>query len=271
MKTLTTKKLNKLKKILIKYKKVLIAFSGGVDSTFLLKVAIDSLGKENVIAVTAKSATYPRRELIESRDLAKYIGADHLVITTKELESKCFKANPPDRCYYCKSELFKRLKSIAKKNRIRYVLDATNYDDRFDLRYGRKAASELAIKSPLFDTHITKSEIRALSKAIKLPTFNKPSFACLASRIPYYDKITRNSLSMVERGEEYIKSIGVKQVRVRKHGDIARIEVMSEDFDKLIKNKARIINGLKELGFKYITLDLLGYRTGSMNEIVVNK
>lgn len=260
-------RLNKLKKILKSLKSIVIAYSGGVDSTFLLKMAVDMLGRENVLAVTAKSETYPRREFKEAKNLAKQIGAKHKIINTSELNIKGFKNNPINRCYYCKKELFSKLKKIAKTERLNYCIDGTNYDDLKDIRYGRIAAEELGIRSPLLEARITKANIRKFSKNLNLNTWDKPSFACLASRFPYKSNITRKDLSVVEKAEEFLRKLGVRQVRVRHYGKLVRIEVFPKDIKILItpKNAKLISQKFRKLGFKYTTVDLEGYRTGSMN------
>jgi uncharacterized protein len=274
MKT-TQLKFDSLKKSLKKMGRVLIAFSGGVDSSFLLKVALDSLGPENVLAVTADSETYPRTELKEASDLAKNLGLDgrHRIIHTSELKLKKFKKNPAERCYYCKFELFSKLKKMAKENKIDYVLDGSNYSDRDDFRPGRNAINKLKVRSPLLESELTKEEIRALSKKLKLPTWSKPAFACLSSRIPYGENITIEKLKRIEKAEEYLRSSGFSQLRVRDHQGIARIELEAKELKKLLNQSLRkkVHQKLKGLGFSYVTLDLLGYRTGSMNEVLKRK
>ncbi len=251
---------------------VLVAFSGGVDSTFLLKVAQDALGPENVLAVTADSETYPQAEREEALRLAKKMGLDgrHRIIKTSELKIKNFSENPQDRCYYCKYELFSKLKEIAKKNKIPFVLDGSNYSDRDDFRPGRKALRKLGIRSPLLESGLTKEEIRILSRKLKLPTWNKPAFACLSSRIPYGQRITLEKLNRIEKAEDFLKSLGFTQLRVRNHDGIARIELEPEELKSLMDEKLRkkIYAKLKGLGFTYVTIDLMGYRTGSMNEVL---
>ncbi len=266
-------KLNKLKLILKKLKSVVIAYSGGLDSTFLLKMAIDTLGKDNVLAVTARSETYPSSEYKEAKRQAKMIGARHITIHTKELDIKNFKDNPVNRCYYCKSELFKKLTDLKSEYRLNSVADGTNFDDLKDVRYGRLAAKEIGVKSPLLEAKIGKDDIRKFSKVLQLPTWNKPSFACLASRFPFYDNITKEGLNIVERAEEYLRSLGFRQVRVRLHKDIARLEFYKNDFSRILNDRIRdkIVRKLKDIGFKYITFDLEGYRTGSMHEAVIDK
>jgi len=259
-------KFKSLQRVLKSLQRVVIAYSGGLDSTFLLKIAMDVLGKRNVLAVTARSETYPYSEYVEAKRIAKKIGAQHLTIKTSELKLRNFKSNPVNRCYYCKKELFRKLDEIRKKYGFDFVLDGTNYDDLKDVRHGRKAARELGVRSPLLDARMTKKDIRKFSKRLRLPTWDKPSFACLASRIPFNEKITKHGLDRVNKAEEYLHGLGFRQVRVRLHKDIARLEVFKSDFDKVLKLQDLIVEKLKEMGFIYITLDLCGYRTGSMHE-----
>lgn len=261
-------KLTRLKNILKNLKNVVVAYSGGVDSTFLLKAALDTLGIRNVLAVTARSETYPASEYKDACRLAKSLGARHITISTEELKIKNFKSNPTNRCYYCKDELFRKLKGLAKKHRLSYVIDGANADDLKDIRYGMLAARELGVRSPLLEAKITKSDIRKFSQALKLPTWDKPSFACLASRFPFYDNITKENLERIDRAESYLRGLGFKQVRLRLHKDIARLEFYKKDFKRLLNGNIRdsVVRKLKELGFKYISLDLEGYRTGSMHE-----
>ena len=261
-------KLDKLEKILKNLKCVVIAYSGGLDSTFLLKMAVDTLGKDNVIAVTARSATYPASEYREAKRLVRRMKARLITIRTDELEMKNFRRNPVNRCYYCKKELFTKIDAIRRKFNMNFVCDGTNLDDMKDIRYGRKAAKELGIRSPLLEAKIAKSDIRKFSKRLKLPTWDKPSFACLASRVPFNSDITAKDLSRIEMGEDYLRRLGFRQVRLRLHGDIARLEVQKKDLAKAVKLKDAITAKLKKLGFTYVTLDLAGYRTGSMHEAV---
>lgn len=263
-------KLIKLKKILKSMGKVLVAYSGGVDSTFLIKMAKDVLGRDNVLAVTAQSATYPLSELKDAKRSAKDIGVRHLIIHTNEFENNNFVLNPPDRCYYCKRELFNKLKDIAKKENINFIVDASNINDIDDYRPGTKAKKELGIRSPLQEAGFNKSDIRQFSKKISLNTWDKPAMACLASRLPYGEKIEVDTLRRIELAEDFLQRLGFRQVRVRCHGNMARIEVLPKDIKLLIKNGLRdkIIAHLKKLGFSYITLDMQGYRTGSMNEVI---
>ena len=246
-----------------------IAFSGGVDSTFLVKVAHEVLG-DKMIAVTATSSTYPERELKEAIKYAKDMGVKHLIISSEELDIEGFASNPTNRCYYCKKELFTKINAIAKENGVEYVFDGSNIDDDGDYRPGMQAARELEVISPLKEAKLTKDDIRELSKDLGLPTWNKPAFACLSSRFPYGNEITAPKLKMVDEAEQFLLDMGIRQVRVRHHGEIARIEVAPEErvqfFDVEVMN--RIGERFKEIGFNYVTLDMLGYRTGSMNEVL---
>lgn len=260
-------KLNQLRKIIRGYGSAAIAFSGGVDSTFLLKIAAEELGS-NAVAVTAQSSTYPEREYMETVAFAKSLGIRQIVIESEELDIPEFADNPVDRCYYCKNELFGKIMLIAKDLKLYAVLDGTNADDTGDYRPGMQAIYELGIKSPLLDVGLTKAEIRELSHEMELPTWDKQPFACLASRFPYGQHITREKLSMVDRAEQILLDLGFRQVRVRHHGDLARIEVGPKETGRFADEEfaARINSELKQIGFTYVALDLAGYRTGSMNE-----
>ncbi|MEK6673239.1 MAG: ATP-dependent sacrificial sulfur transferase LarE [Nitrospirota bacterium] len=265
----TREKLLNLKSILSSLGSVCIAYSGGVDSTFLLRVAKDVL-KEKVLAVTATSPTYPQYELEEAMALANKIGVKHLVISSNELDIPGFSDNSTNRCYYCKNDLFRKLKEESERYGIKNIADGSNYDDTKDYRPGRTAAKELGVISPLCEAWLTKNDIRSLSKELGLETWNKPSLACLSSRIPYNEKITEDKLKQVEKAEGVLRSWGFTQFRVRHHNDIARLELISEEMSLLDNAELRlsIDSALKSLGFKYVAVDLLGYRTGSMNEVI---
>lgn len=246
---------------------VLIAFSGGVDSTFLLKVASDVL-KDNILAVTAKSPTYPPKEIAQAQKICDQLGVKHLIISTDELNDENFVSNPPERCYYCKKELFSKLAELAQKHNLNYISEGSNLDDMNDFRPGTKAIAELGIRSPLKECKLTKDEIRQISRDMGLPTWDKPSFACLSSRFPYGAEITEEELFKVSQAEDFLSNLGFKQLRVRVHGGTARIEVLKEEIDILLEKELRekVVTKLKALGYDYVTVDLQGYRTGSMNE-----
>lgn len=262
-------KLKKLKQIIKEMESLLIAYSGGVDSTFLLKIAQETLG-DKVLAVTAKSKIYPEREYEEAKRITQSLGVKHLTITTKELSNPHFSRNFPQRCYYCKKGLFTQLLKIAKKKGIRYIAEGTNYDDLEDFRPGIKALQEAGIRSPLKEAGLGKREIRLLSKKMDLPTWDKPASVCFASRFPYGEKITPRKVRMVKEAEDYLFNLGIKELRVRHHKDIARIEVSSQDIT-LLSQKAwrkKVVERFKEIGYHYVALDLQGYRRGSMNEVL---
>lgn len=261
------KKYRDLKDILLSLGSALIAYSGGVDSTLLLRVAWDVLG-DRVLAITAESAVYPSEEIDQAKALAQELGVRHEILETRELANQKFIDNPKDRCYWCKRELFTELTSIARENHIDYVLDGTNLDDLDDFRPGMRAAEECGVRSPLKEAKLTKEDIRSLSKLLGLPIWDKPSFACLASRFPYGTKITQENLIKVEKAERFIRGFGITQVRVRHHDRIARIEVMEQDIPTMlgVHIRRRISSYLKELGYCYVAIDVEGYRTGSMNE-----
>ena len=258
-------KYDKLIKYLKALESVAVAFSGGVDSAFLLKVAQIALG-ENVIAVTARSCSFPERELKAAIAFCKNEGIKHYTVESEELDIDGFSDNPPNRCYLCKKELFEKIMIIARKEGIKNIAEGSNLDDNGDYRPGLQAVSELGIKSPLRSAGLCKEEIRALSKMLGLPTWNKQSFACLSSRFVYGETISREKLAMVDKAEQLLLDLGFHQVRVRIHNNIARIEIEPAEFNKLIENRLKITEKLKAYGFRYVTLDLLGYRTGSMNE-----
>lgn len=243
-----------------------VTFSGGVDSTLLLKVCIDVLGRENVLALTGVSPTYPRAEREEARALAAGMGARLIMFDSTEMEDENFLANGRDRCYHCKTRLFRTVRDIALGEGYSLILEGSNADDLNDFRPGRKACLEQDIASPLLGAGLTKKEIRVLSRELGLTTHDKPAQACLSSRIPYGTAITVRRLQEVEQAEAFIKSLGVSQVRVRHHGNTARIEVGEEDLPLILEERSRIAQELSRIGFTYVALDLRGYRTGSMNE-----
>ncbi|SHO44645.1 ATP-dependent sacrificial sulfur transferase LarE [Anaerocolumna xylanovorans] len=256
-----------LKKNLSALDSLCIAFSGGVDSTFLLKAAHDVLG-DKVLAVTARSFSYPEREFKEAVEFTKKHGILHEVILSEELDVEGFSDNPANRCYLCKNELFEKIDKIAKEKGIAYIAEGSNIDDLGDYRPGLTAVSEHKVLSPLREAQLTKEEIRSLSKELDLPTWNKPAFACLSSRFPYGQKITKEKLEMVDKAEQFLLDHGFRQVRVRHHGDIARIEISQAEMEKFLNLELmKEVGGyFKTLGFPYTALDLKGYRTGSMNE-----
>lgn len=248
--------------------RVLLAFSGGVDSTYMLYAAREALGSDNVLAVIAQSPTYPVAEIEEAIEVADSLGVKCRLIRTEEFSDENFVANSRERCYYCKKELFEKMKVLANENGIGTIIDGSNADDINDYRPGSRAKEEFGVRSPLQEADLTKAEIRLLSKDAGLPTWDKPSMACLASRIPYGTRIDDAVLKMVGEGEKFLKTLGFNQLRVRHHGKIARIEVDQAQLPKMMEKK--VIDGInkkfEELGYVYITLDLKGYRPGSMNE-----
>ena len=258
------KKFERLKKYLGDLGSVAVAFSGGVDSTFLLKVAHDVLN-EKVIAVTVTSKFVPQREIAEAENFCSAEKIRQIFLPVDVLSIADIKNNPPNRCYLCKKEIFTNILRVAEENKIAHVVEGSNKDDEGDFRPGMKAIAELKIKSPLREVDLYKNEIRALSKKLNLPTFDKPSFACLASRFVYGEEISSDKLQMVDAAEQILLDKGFKQFRVRLHGKLARIEILPNDFERLIKIHEEISAKLKSLGFDYVTMDLQGYRTGSMN------
>ena len=252
----------KLKKYLRGLESLAVAFSSGVDSTFLLKVAHDELG-EKVLAITANSNFFPHREIEEAKNFCEREKIRQIIFNANDLKE--IENNPPNRCYLCKKNIFAQIKKIAAENKIFHVAEGSNMDDNNDYRPGMKAIAELEIKSPLRTAELYKNEIRELSRTLNLPTADKPSFACLASRFVYGEKITPEKLSQVEKAEEFLREKNFKQFRVRIHGNLARIEILPTDFEKILPVREEIVKNLKNFGFDYVSLDLQGYRTGSMN------
>ncbi len=263
-------KYRSLQGILREMGSVAIGYSGGVDSSLLLKVAVDELGA-NTLAMIGRSETYPTREFEEAVALAERLGARYVVVRTEETDDLKFRENPPDRCYYCKSELFDKLKELAEQEGIAWIADGTITDDAGDFRPGMRAKSEKSVRSPLLEAGLSKDDVRALSRQLDLPTWDKPSFACLSSRFPYGTGITRENLSRVDLAETFLRDAGFRRFRVRFHDDTtARIELAPGEMPRMLEPafRGQLVQQFKELGFIYITLDLQGYRTGSMNEVL---
>lgn len=251
---------------------VVVAFSGGVDSAFLLYAAKEALG-DSVLAVTASSCSFPARELNEARAFCREHGIRHEVVLSEELEIEGFSHNPKNRCYLCKRELFEKIRRIAGREGMQEIVEGSNLDDNGDYRPGLMAVAELGVKSPLRELGFSKEQIRLLSKYLGLPTWNKPSFACLSSRFPYGEEINEKKLHMVDKAEQLLLDLGFHQLRVRLHDSIARIELMPSEFGKFMEEQIRlqVYREFKKIGFSYVTLDVLGYRTGSMNETLTEK
>lgn len=259
------KKLERLQAVLSDYGRVAVAFSGGTDSAFLLKAAHDVLG-DNVIALTAASCTLPRRELEDAKAFCKREGVRQILVDPRELESDAFRTNPPDRCYHCKHRIFSAFRDTASEQGFDIVADGANVDDTGDYRPGMRATAELGVQSPLRDAGLTKADIRALSRAWGLSTWDKPSSACLATRVAYGEPITAEKIGRIDRAEAFLQDLAFRQVRLRVHGDLARIEIAPELFPALLSRREEIVSECRALGFSYVTMDLTGYRVGSMNE-----
>jgi len=262
-------KLIRLKEILAEMGSALVAYSGGADSSFLAFVAGEVLGSR-ALAVFEYSPVCPPEERDEAKALAEKLGIRYLMIESNELQNPLFVANTQDRCYYCRKELFHRLREIAAVKKIDWIIDGSNFDDQDDFRPGRKAAAELEVRSPLCEAGLTKEEIRKLSRDLALATWDKPASPCLASRIPYGTHVTRDILNRISEGEKYLRGLGIRELRLRHHGDTARIEVDRQGMALLMDDRVRreTVNKLKSLGYIYVTLDLEGYRSGSLNDVL---
>ena len=261
---MSNEKYQKLKEILAGMGSVLVAFSGGTDSSLVLKVARDVLG-DKAIAMTAVSASLPTAERLEALQVARLIGARHILVDSEETSDPAYLANTPNRCFFCKKETYGKLSAYAEQHGFQTIVDGTNADDSGDYRPGRKAASEYHVRSPLLEAGFGKAEIRQLSKELGLPNWDKPAAACLSSRIPYGTTITLETLSQVERAEALLHGLGLRQLRVRHHGAVARIEAEPEDFARLLEHRQEIVTTMKAIGFTFIALDLAGFHSGSMN------
>ena len=262
-------KYEKLKEILGTMENLVVAYSGGTDSSLLLKVAHDILG-DKVLAMTAVSASLPADERAEAEQIARQIGAKHVLVDSEETSNLDYLANTPNRCFFCKKETFEKLTAYARQHGFQAIADGTNADDTGDYRPGRQAASEYAVRSPLLEAGFTKAEIRQLARELGLLNWDKPAAACLSSRIPYGTTITMEALSQVERAEAVLHGLGLRQIRVRHHGQVARIETEPADFTVLLEHRNEMVSALKAIGYAYVTLDLAGFRSGSMNEVLQN-
>jgi uncharacterized protein len=252
---------------------LLVAFSGGVDSTFLLAVAREVLPRDRLLGATGTGPTFPEREVAEAKRLASLLDVEHILIDTEEMEIPEFRSNPVDRCYFCKRELFGQFRQIATDRQISWIAEGSTVDDVSDHRPGRRAIKELQIRSPLEEAGLTKEEIRLLSRQMHLPTWNRASFACLASRFPYGETISDEGVRMIDQAEQFLLNLGFGQVRVRLHGQMARIEIPQADIERFFESdlRDRVNQRLRQIGFAYVALDLEGYRSGSMNEVLSDR
>ncbi len=260
-------KLSRLQSVIRPLKRSIVAFSGGVDSTLVLKVAYDVLGKD-VIGVIAVSPSLAQSELQDAMALARHIGAPLRLLETHEVENPHYAANPANRCYFCKAEVNDALLDLAAREGFDYILDGANLDDMKDFRPGRKAALERHVRSPLYDAGLTKHDVRALARHLGLPNWNKPAMACLSSRIPYGMPVTPQALRQIDMAESQLRELGFYQLRVRHHDTLARIEVLPQEFERLLELREEVVRRLRKVGYIYITMDLIGYRTGSLNEML---
>ncbi len=265
-------KLDQMRGILRSLKRVAVAFSAGVDSTFLLKAAVDELGSENVLAVTSDSDSIARQELQEARALAEQIGAEHVVIETKEFENPDYLANPVDRCYHCKAELFAAITELINRRGFGAIVCGNNADDLHDWRPGIKAGQERNVRAPCAEVGLTKNEIRTLSEEMGLPTFDKPATPCLASRVELGEPISPDKLHMIEQAEAFLRSLGLRELRVRHHGKLARIEIPADRITEFMQPevRTRIHEELRRIGYTWVAMDLRGFRSGSMNEPIAS-
>lgn len=259
-------KLCRLRDHLSRLGRLALAYSGGVDSTLLLKVAVDTLGPQNVLAITADSPVTTEKERERARTLARSMGVEHLVVPSSEFDEPDFVANRPDRCYVCKRLRFGQLRELAGERGFSHLADGTNVDDTSDYRPGQRAAEELGVLSPLRDAGLGKADIREASRVLGLPTADLPSFACLASRIPYGTPLSEEALRRIEAGEQALAALGLRQYRLRDHGDVARIEVPPDQIPVVVEARTQLTAAIRSLGYRYVAVDLEGYRTGSLNE-----
>jgi pyridinium-3,5-biscarboxylic acid mononucleotide sulfurtransferase len=264
-------RLKELERIVAPYGSALVAFSGGVDSSLALAVCARALPNEKVLAVTSNNETYLPSELDLARTFVDSLGVEHLIVNTRELDNPDYASNPANRCYFCKSTLYSDLRRIARERGYACVVDGANADDEGDYRPGRKAAKELEVVSPLSLAGVGKAEVRELARHLGLPSWDKPALACLSSRFPYGQEITAEKLAQVARAEEFLREEGFRQVRVRHHGEIARLEVGPEEMERAFALREKISAELREAGFLYVTLDLSGYKSGSLNAVLGKK